>query len=122
VQCREGDKELRRVLAWLDDGRTRQAVDAERTVLHALGGGCSVPVGATATEDDRGRLQLSAAIFALDDPSAVRVELHGTDAVALGEAAARRLVDLGGDRILASFGASHRIADTALLAAPEDIA
>ena len=49
VQCREADRELRALLAALDHAPTRRAVDAERAVLHALGGGCSVPVGAAAT-------------------------------------------------------------------------
>ena len=99
VQCRAGDEELRRVLARLDDGATRRAVDAERTVLHVLGGGCSVPVGATATYVG-GDLLLTAGVFALDVPRAVRVELRGDDPAMLGRNAARRLLDLGAAEIL----------------------
>ena len=107
VQCRLQDEELRRVLAWLDHGPTRHAVEAERTVLHALGGGCSVPVGATATEDEAGVLRLSAAVFELDAPHVIRVDLQGTEARELGEAAAHRLLDRGAGRILAAFGVWH---------------
>ena len=74
--------------------------DDLRTVLHTLGGGCSVPVGAVATEDEHGGLCLTAAVFELDASRAIRVELRGTDAVELGQAAARRLLELGAGRIL----------------------
>ena len=109
VQCRIENEQLQRALASLDHEPTRRAVDAERTVLHALGGGCSVPVGATATEDGHGRLHLSAAVFELDAPDAIRVNLDGTDARELGEAAARRLLDLGAGRILAAFEKAARL-------------
>ena len=104
VQCRTEDAELRRVLAHLDHGTTRHAVEAERTVLHALGGGCSVPVGAIATTEDDGQLRLAAAVFALDASDAVRIEVQGADPRSVGETAARRMIDLGASRILASSG------------------
>lgn len=40
------DEFVRRAVAELDDPITRFAVDAERTVLDALGGGCHLPLGA----------------------------------------------------------------------------
>ena len=46
VQCREDDAETRSVLQWLDDHHTRVAVEAERALLAALGGGCKVPIAA----------------------------------------------------------------------------
>lgn len=102
VQCRDADHDLRRALAALDDERTRRAVEAERAVLHALGGGCSVPVGAVAYDSGAGGLVLKAAVFALEAPLEVRVELTGSDPSALGAAAARRLIDLGAADMLAS--------------------
>lgn len=44
VVCREGS-EHSAVVRELDDIRTRSEVEAERYVLKALGGGCSVPIG-----------------------------------------------------------------------------
>jgi hydroxymethylbilane synthase len=46
VQCREDDAETRSLLQWLDDHHTRAAVEAERALLAALGGGCKVPIAA----------------------------------------------------------------------------
>ncbi|MCC7176935.1 MAG: hydroxymethylbilane synthase [Acidobacteria bacterium] len=103
VQCRTGDADLVHLLAALDDAPTRRAVIAERTLLHALGGGCSVPVGAIAV-CDRSQLTLAAGVFTLDGSHGVRVEERGTDASALGEAAARRLLALGAGEILGILG------------------
>ena len=50
VVCAAGSKHLR-CLHQLDDAKTRVEVDAERCVLRALGGGCSVPIGVWATLD-----------------------------------------------------------------------
>jgi hypothetical protein len=74
-------------------------------------------VGATATEDDRGLLRLVSAVFELDRPHTIRVELHGTDPRELGETAARRLIDLGANRILAAFGVWHDYAESAAISA-----
>ncbi len=41
----ERDDTVRRAVAALDHAETRYSVEAERTVLDALGGGCSVPIG-----------------------------------------------------------------------------
>ena len=45
VQIRDDDTELAEMLAQLDDGPTRIAVEAERCVLAAMQGGCSIPLG-----------------------------------------------------------------------------
>ena len=103
VQVRSGELELAPLLAGLNDAEARRAATAERTLLHALGGGCSVPVGATATLAD-GELRLAAGVFALDRRHGVQVEVRGHDARDVGLEAARRLLDLGAGEILASFG------------------
>lgn len=107
VQCRDDDRAMRRVLEALEHADTRRAVTAERRLLHALGGGCSVPVGATATCDGQ-RLTLSAGVFALDTPRALRIAGSGADPDALGIALARGLIDLGASEILAAFGKAPR--------------
>ncbi len=45
IECRADDAATQSLLAPLDDAATRYAVTAERAALHALGGGCSVPIG-----------------------------------------------------------------------------
>jgi hydroxymethylbilane synthase len=99
VECRAADADLVALLAVLDDAVTRGAVLAERTLLHALGGGCSVPVAALAVAADAG-LRLRAGVFAPDGSRALRVELAGDDPVALGEQGARQLLARGAGEIL----------------------
>jgi hydroxymethylbilane synthase len=99
VECRAADTRLVAQLAVLDDANTRAAVLAERTLLHALGGGCSVPVAALAVAAGGG-LRLRAGVFATDGSQALRVELEGDDPVALGEHGARQLLALGAGEML----------------------
>jgi hydroxymethylbilane synthase len=108
VQCRADDLATLRLLAALDDARTRMAVTAERTLLHALGGGCSVPVGAFARVAGDG-LEIVAGVFGLRSATSVNVILRGTDPVALGHAAARELVERGAAAILAEFEKAARL-------------
>ena len=102
VQCRIEDADVRLCLTVLDDDATRRCVTAERTMLHALGGGCSVPVAAVARIVD-GRLDLTGGVFGLTTRRAVRVQIVGDDPTALGELAAARLRDEGASSILAEL-------------------
>jgi hydroxymethylbilane synthase len=108
VACRAGDTDLLARLSGFDDPATRAAVAAERTVLHALGGGCSVPVGALARHEGNG-LHLTAGVFALDGQRGVRIEVSGVNPVALGEQAARQLVAAGADALLEEFQKAARL-------------
>jgi hydroxymethylbilane synthase len=101
VQCRVDDPTMVARLASLDDGATRRRVTAERAVLHALGGGCSVPVAALATLD-RDTIALTAAVFAVDGGQMLSADARGGDAEALGLNVARRLTDLGAGVLLAA--------------------
>src|SRR5437899_2554940 len=109
VQVRGGDSALVAALARLDHEETRRAVDAERAVLHALRGGCSVPVGALARASG-GRIALDAGVFAPGGARAIRVRLEGTEPVALGAEAARRLLAQGAGEILAEVERAPRVA------------
>ena len=54
------------VMAPLENASARYAVTAERAVLHALGGGCALPVGALCTFDRPGVARLQTAVTAPD--------------------------------------------------------
>ena len=54
VQARGDDKAILEVLSEIDDGDVRFAVDVEREVLRATGGGCRAPVGALCTASGDG--------------------------------------------------------------------
>lgn len=60
LQARRADTDLRARLAGVEHAPTRIAVDAERALLRAVGGGCLAPLGAHAEVHD-GMLRLRAA-------------------------------------------------------------
>lgn len=117
IQCRVEDTWIRECLAQLEDAAARRAVTAERTLLHALGGGCSVPVGAVA-QPDADELILRAGVFGLSPARAIRVQSHGRDPVALGESAARDLLTRGAADILESFDKAARIETSVMHGGP----
>ena len=102
IEIRRGDARVQALLAGLQDPATRCAIDAERAFLHALGGGCQVPVGALARVDGSD-IRLDGMVA---DPDGVRL-LRGTrvgranDAEAVGVYLAQELIGLGADGILA---------------------
>ena len=61
VQVRAGDAEAVTAVALLDDPATRAAVEAERALLSATGGGCRSPVGALGRVEGNGIDLLAAA-------------------------------------------------------------
>ena len=58
VECAERAAATRELLAAIEHGPTRQAVDCERAFLAELGSGCSLPVGAHAVVVGEGELCL----------------------------------------------------------------
>jgi hydroxymethylbilane synthase len=100
VECRSDDAELVALLAALDDVDSRTAVAAERSLLSALEGGCTAPVGAlaqVAEGDDGPELYLRGLVAAVDGTDAVRLSATGptSEAVEVGRRLAAELLDLG---------------------------
>jgi hydroxymethylbilane synthase len=108
VQARLDDGEARGALAALENPEARRAVEAERAVLHALGGGCSLPVGAWARADGP-RLELDAGVFDPDTGRGLRVAVQGDPPRALGAEAARQLLERGARAILAACAKEPRV-------------
>lgn len=122
VQIRTDDEPLARLLARIDDRSTRIAVEAERALLKATGGGCRAPIGALAVVAE-GRIAIEAGFATLDGRiSAIeRASGPAEDAVALAEELAARLVErrsrqLGARRVLLTRPAEHSRRLAALLA------
>jgi len=92
VQVRNEAGVLLEELRLYDHADVRLAVEAERQVLHATGGGCRAPVGALATVDEDGLTMLVGGVNS--DGSDLRIEtVHGkrADAMRLAEEAGRNL-------------------------------
>jgi len=99
IECRSGDSETLKHLAFLNDADTRAAVECERAVLGSLGGGCQVPIGAFAEKRD-GVMYLRAMVGRPDGTEILRESAQGTDPEKLGRETAQKLLARGGDKIL----------------------
>jgi hydroxymethylbilane synthase len=99
IEIRAGDAATRQHLAFLDDAAARATTTCERALLNKLGGGCQVPIGASA-EVRNGRLHLEAIVADPDGSKVLRESREGTDPVQLGESVGDILLQRGGDAIL----------------------
>ncbi len=101
IEVAEHRADLFELLAPLHDRGTALAVAAERAVSRALGGNCTMPLGAHATWMADGRLSLAAVLGKPDGSLLVKALEHGavdtTEAAdALGQCVGQRLIDQGG--------------------------
>lgn len=90
IEIRAGDTRLQRICAALNDAETLQCVQAERSFLEGMGGGCHLAVAA------HGRLEgtdlvLNGVSYLAALPRRGSVRGPGTEAVALGRELADRL-------------------------------
>ena len=83
VQCRADDQTTLELLAAIDHAPSRLTTTAERAFLHALGGGCSAPVGAFA-ELRGAQLHLRAVLADPDGTILLRLQASGEDPIGLG--------------------------------------
>jgi hydroxymethylbilane synthase len=100
VQTRDDDEDTMAAVAPLDHAPSHRALDAERSLMWRLGGGCALPLGAHATVGVEA-IALTAVIATADGTTVLRVETEGAtpeDAAAL---AAKELIAQGAERILA---------------------
>ncbi len=93
------------LLSEIEDEKTRCCVEAERSFLRKLRGGCQVPAGALATVGAGESLRLEAVIAALDGRAVVRGSRDGevSNRVEIGLALAVELLDRGGEEILSQL-------------------
>ncbi len=106
IECMEPRADVRRLVAPLSDAGTAACVRAERAVSRALGGSCTVPLGAYA-ELVPGGVALQAVVAAPDGRRVARAQDEGAlDAPeVLGERVASLLRARGAGEILAALQA-----------------
>ena len=101
IEAREDQPPVRRLLAALDDADTRMAVSAERAMNQALGGSCTVPVGAWCVLGEHG-LHLRGMVGEASSGRLVHAQgsRAGDEAEALGQEVAEKLLRLGAGELL----------------------
>lgn len=104
IECRSDNKEVREMLAFLNDLPTKQATDAERAFLGLIEGGCQVPIGVHA-EAENDNVKIEAVIASLDGSKVLRNNITGpaVNAADLGRKLGQQMLAEGGEQILADI-------------------
>ncbi len=105
VQTREGTAAAA-LCHVLDHSPTAAAARAERAVVAAFGGDCTLPLAAWARAGDGG-LVLTALLAAADGSEVVRAEAAGADAEAVAARCVALLRERGAERVLAALGGAR---------------
>ncbi|MBY0588658.1 hydroxymethylbilane synthase [bacterium] len=103
IECRQRDDAVYSILERLNHPATRCQVEAERSFLRTIQGGCQLPVGTlTSMEDDR--LTLRAVVLSPDGAEHVDGTESGSasDALIIGQQLAERLLSEGASNLLGS--------------------
>ena len=99
LECREADQAVAVAVAPLDHPRTARAVAAERALLAGLQGGCNVPLGAYAVEEN-GALRLTAFVARPDGSGLLRGQARDVDPRRAGSALAEQLLARGARELM----------------------
>ena len=104
IECRVDDEEVKTLLAPLADATTTTCVLAERAMNTRLQGGCQVPIGGYAIEQNV-EVFLRALVGETDGSAIIRAEGKSAveNAEALGVTIAEQLLAQGADKILAKI-------------------
>ncbi len=98
IECPEARSDVRELVSALADEASGRCVRAERAVSRALGGSCTVPLGAYA-EMAGGRISLRALVASADGRRVLRASADGADPEAVGASAAAALRSQGADEV-----------------------
>ena len=101
IEARIDDEEVRTMLSFLNHQETRWAVEAERSYLSEVEGGCQIPIGVYGSiEEDV--LLLEAAILSVDGTQQIRKTMSASprDGITLGKNLAQDMLASGGREIL----------------------
>jgi hydroxymethylbilane synthase len=99
VKCRASDVETLNYLNAVEHPATRKAVTAERVFLDALGGGCSLPVGAYATVEGE-TISLNAEVVSPNGEKVLRFQGNHFDPYLLGAEVAQQAISKGAKTLL----------------------
>jgi hydroxymethylbilane synthase len=99
LQAREDDLPTLNSLARLDHPDSRAALEAERSLMWRIGGGCALPLGALATVHGS-RIEMLAIVVSPDGSRVARVEVVSDTPEGAAASATKALIGEGAERIL----------------------
>src|SRR5204862_1834114 len=99
IETREDDGATRAAVVGINDADAMCALEAERALVIALGGGCQMPIGGVALPAGASDLELHAVVASLDGSRTIRYEKVGPrrDAAGLGRQVAGDLLKSGAE-------------------------
>jgi hydroxymethylbilane synthase len=103
----ERDLYIRQTISFFNHPPTRFSVEAERTVLDQLGGGCQLPIGALCIPTSEG-FTMHAQVVAPDGETMIQLETQASssaDPIELGQRVADHLQERGALDLLANMAA-----------------
>jgi hydroxymethylbilane synthase len=106
IEIRGDDTPTREAVSRIADADASAALDAERALVTALGGGCQMPIGGIAVPVGQNELELRAVVASLDGARVIRYKKVGLriNAAALGRDVADELLRNGAAAILKEAG------------------
>jgi len=112
LQTRKDNAAVIALLSKLDHTHSRVAVEAERALLSALGGGCAAPIGAIGVVQEE-MLILRGVVASLDGRRVLREKVSTplTEPYRAGVELAERLYALGAEEILASISSAPMLGE-----------
>jgi hydroxymethylbilane synthase len=116
VECRADDEKVLQFLKSIQNEQTALACEAERALMRALEGGCSVPIGVeTKWIDDK--LRMKATVVSLRGDEGVDCEIAEAikthdEADKFGRKVAETLVEQGAQRILDAINETRQVPET----------
>ena len=102
IEARANDQRVWSAVARVNDADAMSALEAERALVMALGGGCQMPIGGVAVMAGASDLEMHAVVASLDGSRTIRYKKVGPrhDAAGLGRQVAEHLLRSGAEDIL----------------------
>jgi len=94
IEIRLNDRQIHELVEGLNDKDSQTCVEAERSFLKTLGGGCQIPIGVLAEALDN-YLKIQGVRLGVDGKRLIRSEIRGErkEAIPLGKRLAKRLIE-----------------------------
>lgn len=102
IECRESDEELLKLFAQFTDEYTKRTVAAERAFLHAMEGGCQVPIAGYASVNDRDEVELVGLVASPDGKTIYKETAAGHDPEEIGKRCAAMMSEKGAKALIDS--------------------
>jgi hydroxymethylbilane synthase len=101
IECRENDTEILEILSFLNHQATWQQAQAERSFLHAMQGGCQLPLGCISSIENE-TLTLKGFISSLQGTDILQFETQGSieNPAEIGAKLSQLFYNAGAERIL----------------------